>query len=76
MLESLMTGLRTRQGVDLALLDARTGLDFRQRFEQPLSQSLQHGLLQLDGDVLTATSSGLIRLNSVLRLFFAERPPA
>jgi oxygen-independent coproporphyrinogen-3 oxidase len=76
MLESLMTGLRTRRGVNLAVLDARTGLDFRQRFKKPLQEALRHDLLRLDGDVLTASSDGLVRLNSVLRLFFAERPQA
>jgi oxygen-independent coproporphyrinogen-3 oxidase len=73
MLESLMTGLRTRRGVNLAVMDARTGQDFRQRFSKPLGQALEHGLLQLDGDVLTATPAGLIRLNAVLRTFFALR---
>lgn len=76
MLESLMTGLRTRRGVDLAVLDTRSGQSFRERFAAPLQSALQHGLLELSDDTLRATPEGLIRLNAVLRSFFALRRDA
>ncbi len=69
-LERLMTGLRTRDGVDLAGLHAVTGVDVPTRFARPLEESLRPGLLDLDGGVLRATPDGLRVLNAVLRRFF------
>ncbi len=70
-LERLMTGLRTVDGVDLADVQAVTGVDVADRFARPLEASLADGLLDLEGDVLRATPTGLRVLNAVLRRFFA-----
>lgn len=75
-LESLMTALRTVQGLDLTRLVARGGADPRLVLAEPLRELLKHGLLELNGSVLKATSAGLPRLNAVLRRFFAEREAA
>lgn len=72
-LERLMTGLRTKIGVDLADVLARSGIDVTERFAAVLEPLLRHDLLALtaDGDRLRATPDGLIRLDAVLREFFA-----
>lgn len=75
-LESLMTALRTRSGLDLAALGARGGADPRVVFPGPLAELTGHGLLELADDRLLATEDGLLRLNAVLRRFFAERETA
>lgn len=73
-LERLMTGLRTIRGLDLDDVVARGGADVRQVFPGPLDLTLRHGLLEQSGAVLRATPDGLIRLDAVLREFFAARP--
>lgn len=75
-LESLMTALRTRRGLDLDELVRRGGADPRLVFPAQLQELLQHGLLELSGSVLRASEQGLLLLNSVLRRFFAEREAA
>ena len=71
-LELLMTGLRTREGVDLGRLRARTGVDARARFPRSLAVAQAHDLLQLEGSHLRATRAGMRVLNAVLRHFFEE----
>lgn len=71
-LELLMTGLRIREGVDLAALRERSGVDVPRRYPRALGLALRHDLLALDGDRLRATRAGLPRLNAVLRRFFDE----
>ena len=75
-LESLMTSLRTREGLDLQALTARGGADPRVVFAGALDELSGHGLLELSGDNLKATGDGLVRLNAVLRRFFADRETA
>lgn len=75
-LESLMTALRTRGGLDLDELVRRGGADPRLVFPAQLKELLQHGLLELSGSVLRVSERGLLLLNSVLRRFFAEREAA
>jgi coproporphyrinogen III oxidase-like Fe-S oxidoreductase len=67
----LMTGLRTRRGVDLADLEARTGLELSERYRQLLGHLRREGLLEHSGGTLRATPAGLLVLNAVLREFFA-----
>jgi oxygen-independent coproporphyrinogen-3 oxidase len=70
--ERLMTGLRTRAGVDLDALQARTGVDVRTRFPRALAHGFEHQMLRLEGVELRASDAGLRVLNAVLRPFFAE----
>lgn len=70
--ELLMTGLRTRTGVDLAQLQARTGVTLAETFPRALAHALHHQLLLLEGGQLRASRAGLRVLNAVLRPFFAE----
>ena len=70
-LERLMTGLRTRRGVDLADVRSRSGVVIEEEFGSVLTRLERHGLLKVDGERLRATPDGLIRLDAVLRQFFA-----
>lgn len=72
LLERLMTGLRTRDGVDLDALAARSGIDARARYAGVLDGFVGAGLLELDGARLRATRAGIVRLDGVLRRFFAS----
>lgn len=67
--ELLLTGLRTREGVDTELLAARSGVAVMARFKaiRPLVAA---GLLDYDGRYLRATEAGLLKLNAVLRRIF------
>lgn len=74
-LERLMTGLRTVDGVDLGDLEVRTGRRLETLAERWLADCLAHGLLTLGAErVLRTTPTGLTRLDSVLRAFVASRP--
>ncbi|CAN5850587.1 hypothetical protein BH23DEI1_BH23DEI1_04440 [soil metagenome] len=70
-LELLMTGLRTRVGVDLERLRARTGIDVEERYRAQLEAARTRGLLARDGVRLHASARGIMVLNAVLRPFFA-----
>jgi putative oxygen-independent coproporphyrinogen III oxidase len=70
-LELLMTGLRTREGLDLARVEARTGVDVSARYAAELEPALRRGLLRRDGQRLRATRRGTMVLNAVLRPFFS-----
>jgi len=70
-LELLMTGLRTREGVDTRLVRARTGIDPFERFAPQVAAAAAQDTLERRGDRLVATRRGLMLLNAVLRPFFA-----
>lgn len=66
----LMTGLRTRRGVDLASLSERSGLDVNERYADELRRLREQGLLERCGPYLRTTPSGLLQLNRVVATFF------
>lgn len=68
-LERLLTGLRTAEGVDLDVLTEQTGIDVRRNAVRWLGDASKHGLLELDGGTLRATDDGLERLDAVLRSY-------
>jgi oxygen-independent coproporphyrinogen-3 oxidase len=68
-LERLLSGLRTREGVDLAQLRAVTGLGPDTTAPRWLDDALRHHLLALDGSQLRATDDGLARLDALLRAY-------
>lgn len=72
LLERLMTGLRTVDGVDLRELQAATGVDPHTAFPRSLAEHLDQGRLVLEGQRLRASDDGLLLLNAVLRGFFRE----
>lgn len=67
----LMTGLRTRRGVDLAALSAKSGLDVEVQLRDWLARYSELGWLTRQGPVLQATPAGLIRLNRLVRELLA-----
>ncbi|MFA5594269.1 MAG: radical SAM family heme chaperone HemW [Trueperaceae bacterium] len=73
-LERLMTGLRTAEGVDLTALAERTGAHVTDLAPAWLKDATRHGLLtRAEGDVLRATEVGLERLDALLRTFANSR---
>lgn len=68
-LERLLTGLRTREGVDLTALERRTGRTPATMAPRWWRDALRHRLLTVDGDRLRATDAGLARLDALLRSF-------
>jgi oxygen-independent coproporphyrinogen-3 oxidase len=66
-LESLLMGLRLREGIDLAAVAARTGLDQDALVDGTAVARLErHGLLVKAGNQLAVTSDGLLLLDSIL----------
>lgn len=69
-LERLMTGLRTLEGVDLAELQAHTGVRVEDVHARWLAAGVRHGLLRVDAERrLRTTEGGLARLDALLRAF-------
>ena len=66
----LMTGLRTRRGVDLTSLSVRSGIDVSEHYAAKLERLTGAGLLEHCGPYLRTTSSGLLQLNRVVAAFF------
>ncbi|MFA5549975.1 MAG: radical SAM family heme chaperone HemW [Trueperaceae bacterium] len=73
-LERLMTGLRTAEGVDLTRLAQVTGAHVAELAPEWLRDATHHELLTLGSDdVLRATPTGLERLDALLRTFVNSR---
>jgi putative oxygen-independent coproporphyrinogen III oxidase len=68
----LMTGLRTRQGVDTQRLEQRTGINIVQRYAKLIDLFVSHHLLQLNGTHVSATERGLLQLNGIVSRLFEE----
>ena len=65
--EMLMMGLRLKEGVPLARIEAEAAQPFAQAIEQPpLQRLIDGGFLSLTDDRLAATQSGRQRLDAVL----------
>lgn len=72
-LERLLTGLRTREGVDVAALRDATRVELAEVAGRWLRDTTTHGLLDLVGGRLVATAQGLQRLDAVMRAFVGSR---
>ena len=66
----LMTGLRTRRGVDVTALGKRSGIDVLEHFASEIIALETSGLLEREGDFFRATPTGLTQLNRVVSSFF------
>jgi oxygen-independent coproporphyrinogen-3 oxidase len=65
--EALMMGLRLAEGIDLAALATRTGIDPARLVDAAAVNRLAgHGLLRRTGDRLAATPQGMLLLDSLL----------
>ena len=74
-LEAVMLGLRTREGVDLAALHRRFGIDLRALNGRLLDRWLRAGLLEADGAWLRPTRAGLAVADSLPRRLELSPPP-
>ncbi|WP_180970019.1 radical SAM family heme chaperone HemW [Deinococcus planocerae] len=70
--DALFMGLRLRDGVDLAGLSRRSGVDVRAVYAEPIAANVRRGLLTLEGGRLRATSQGWWTLNRVVTDFLEE----
>ena len=64
--ETLMLGLRLKEGVDVGELEGRTGLSLWPALEAKAEALAQEGLLLLSGKRLRPTGKGLALLNAVV----------
>ncbi|MET0362443.1 MAG: coproporphyrinogen III oxidase, partial [Sphingobium sp.] len=65
--EALMMGLRLAEGVDLAALAARTGMDMATLIDRRAAAVLQtQGLVRLEGEHLAVTAEGMLLLDGIL----------
>ena len=68
--EALMLGLRTAEGVDLAAVQERTGLDLREGRERALERRHASGDVTLDGRMLRVPQERWLGLDSVVADLF------
>ena len=68
--EALMMGLRTREGVDVGVLERRTGLTLWPRLAEPAKRLADAGLLAVRGRRLIPTSRGLDLVHSLVLPFW------
>lgn len=66
MYESLMMGLRLREGVSCGLFHERFGASIIEVYPMTVQKYLSYGLLKKDGDRLFCSEEGLAVLNSIL----------
>jgi oxygen-independent coproporphyrinogen-3 oxidase len=64
--EALMLGLRTREGVDLRALEARTGLDPMQGREAAVARRRDRGELVREGDTLRVPREHWLALDAIV----------
>jgi oxygen-independent coproporphyrinogen-3 oxidase len=67
--DALFTGLRLTDGVDLAAVGARYGIDALARYEPALRRHAEAGRLTLDGPVVRLTRQGMLVANDVMAVF-------
>ena len=66
----LMTGLRTRRGVNLATLKEKSGIDVLEHYRPLVETLIEGGRLEHAPPYLRATNAGLLHLNRVVEAFF------
>jgi putative oxygen-independent coproporphyrinogen III oxidase len=69
----LMTGLRTKRGVDVERLEQRTGINILTRYKDIISLFVKHELLEVKDNHLIATDKGLLQLNGMVSRFLEFR---
>ena len=67
--DALFTGLRLMEGVDVAAMNARYGVDVWQRFGADLSTFVELGLLEVTRDRWRLTREGLLLAHEVMAVF-------
>lgn len=69
LIDSLMTGLRTKTGIDLARLKTKTGIDITEKCSELIGELQKHQLLIMQPGRLSLSDTGLLQLNGILRRF-------
>ena len=67
--DALFTGLRLADGVDVAALGARYGVDIWQRYGADLAPFVEEGLLLTEGSRLRLTRNGMLVAHEVMTVF-------
>ena len=67
--EAMFTTLRLADGVDIAEVGRRYGVDVWERFGKPLEPFLAIGLLRQDGSRLRLTRDGMLMANEIMSVF-------
>jgi oxygen-independent coproporphyrinogen III oxidase len=70
--EALFLGLRVAEGVDLAVLGARYGVDARHRFASAWERGEQAGLIAWEGPRVRLTGAGRLRSNELFAELIGE----
>jgi coproporphyrinogen III oxidase-like Fe-S oxidoreductase len=68
--DMLMTGLRTKVGVNLEHVRTRSGIDVLEHYAPLLDNFFTQNLLTYDTPYLRTTNLGLLQLNGILAAFF------
>ncbi len=69
----LMTGLRTRHGVDIEAVKQKTGLDIFKLYHPLIKRYEEQGWLKPSNQFLRVSDAGLLKLNGILQGFFNAR---
>lgn len=72
--ETVMLGLRLDEGVDLAALSRRTGLDARGLFGDLLRRLASEGLVTVRGDAVRLTEEGIPVADAIMAQFLEATP--
>jgi oxygen-independent coproporphyrinogen-3 oxidase len=67
--EALFLGLRLMRGVDLQAHQTRFGMDVRSEYAADLSRFREAELIEIEGDLLRLTRSGVLLSNEVFAAF-------
>ena len=73
--DALFMGLRLRQGLDLAGLTRRSGVDVAGRYGPVIERQVRRGLLEQEGATLRATAPGWWVLNRIVSEFMEVDTP-
>ena len=67
--ETMFLGLRLLDGMDLAEASTLTGVDLAKKFQAPIGECIQLGLLEQDGDCLKLTKPAYLIANQAFTRF-------
>ena len=67
--ETIFLGLRLIEGIDLAALDQRFGIDVKKKYESEIEELIENNLLEIKGTNLKLTKKGLFLADEVFLRF-------
>ncbi|MBI4485063.1 MAG: coproporphyrinogen III oxidase family protein, partial [Acidobacteria bacterium] len=67
--DALFTGLRLNEGVDLAVVEQRYGVDVWARYSRELARFIEAGWLRHEGSRLRLTRRGMLLAHEVMAVF-------